>query len=313
MDRRKFLKATVAATAGTLVESESSVSGEPHASSHARSAWQPRYMLASCMYGYMYLGEVLPEVARTGATAIDLWPKRHGNQREQLQDLGEELYLSLLQRHNVTTGCLTQYPLGPFRLTEEMQLAKRLSCSTIVTGGEGPKGLAGDELRNAVRQFTEKMTPHREVAEETGVTIAIENHANNLFDSADSLKYLVEFRSSSRLAVALAPYHLPQDTEQLSSLIRTLGSAIAVFYAWQHGHGCMTRLPKQEELLQLPGRGELDFAPLIKALAEVQYTGWMEIFMHPVPRGIPILETAEEVTAEINRSRDYLTKIVETL
>lgn len=265
------------------------------------------------MYGYMYLGEILPEVARTGAVAIDLWPKRHGNQREQLQDLGEELYVSLLQRHNVTTGCLTQYPLGPFRLTEEMQLAKRLGCSTIVTGGEGPKRLTGDELKNAVRQFAEKMKPHLEVAEETGVTIAIENHANNLFDSADSLKYLAEFRSSQKLAVALAPYHLPQDAEQLASLIRSLGPAIAVFYAWQHGHGCMTRLPKEEELLQLPGRGELDFAPLIKALAEVQYSGWMEIFMHPVPRGIPILETAEEVTAEINRSRDYLTKIVETL
>jgi hypothetical protein len=28
--------------------------------------------------------------------------------------------------------------------------------------------------------------------------------------------------------------------------------------------------------------------------------------MHPVPRGIPILETAQEVTAEINKSREYL-------
>ena len=28
--------------------------------------------------------------------------------------------------------------------------------------------------------------------------------------------------------------------------------------------------------------------------------------MHPVPRGIPILEPTGAVTAEINRSRDYL-------
>ena len=28
--------------------------------------------------------------------------------------------------------------------------------------------------------------------------------------------------------------------------------------------------------------------------------------MHPVPRGIPILETAEEVTAQINLARRYL-------
>jgi hypothetical protein len=28
--------------------------------------------------------------------------------------------------------------------------------------------------------------------------------------------------------------------------------------------------------------------------------------MHPVPRGIPILETTADVTREINRSRAYL-------
>ena len=139
-----------------------------------------------------------------------------------------------------------------------------------------------------------------------GVTIAIENHANNLIETPDSLKWLCELRPSARLAVALAPYHLPQDATLLSQLIRDLGGAIAMFYAWQHGMGCMTKLPKQQELLQLPGRGDLDFAPLLHALSDINYTGWTEIFMHPVPRGIPILETAADVTREINRSRQYL-------
>ncbi len=81
-----------------------------------------------------------------------------------------------------------------------------------------------------------------------------------------------------------------------------------MFYAWQHGKGCMKRMAKEDELLQLPGRGELDFAPLMKALRDIQYDGWTEIVMHPVPRGIPILETAQEVTSEINRSRTYLSE-----
>ena len=75
----------------------------------------------------------------------------------------------------------------------------------------------------------------------------------------------------------------------------------------------MTRLPKEEELLQLPGRGPLDFGLLLKALRDIQYRGWTEIFMHPVPRGIPILETAEEVTNEINRSREYLAERLRTI
>ena len=84
--------------------------------------------------------------------------------------------------------------------------------------------------------------------------------------------------------------------------------SIAVFYAWQHGMGCHVKLPKEQELLQMPGRGALDFVPLLAALRDINYSGWTEIFMHPVPRGIPILETAKEVTAEINRARDYLEK-----
>ena len=74
--------------------------------------------------------------------------------------------------------------------------------------------------------------------------------------------------------------------------------------------GCMEKLPKQQELLQMPGRGPLDFEPLVGALSEIDYGGWTEIFMHPVPRGIPILETTDQVTAEINRARKYLEQFV---
>ena len=92
----------------------------------------------------------------------------------------------------------------------------------------------------------------------------------------------------------------------IAQLITDLGESLVHFQAWQYGHGCMTKLPKQEELLQLPGRGELDFVPILKALQTIRYRGYTEIFMHPTPRGIPILETTATVTAEINRARAYL-------
>jgi len=275
-------------------------------SSAAAKRFSLRYIVASCMYGYADIAEILPEVARAGASAIDIWPKVHGNQREQLDALGEERFAALLEKHDVSLGCITQYKLGPFGLQDEMRLAQRLGCRLIVTGGKGPRGLAGKELKAAVAKFIERMKPHLAVAEETGVTIAIENHGANLIESPDSLKWLAELRPNKHLAVALAPYHLPQDEKLLAGLIRDLGNRIAMFYAWQHGVGCMKKLPKEQELLQMPGRGELDFAPLLAALAEVNYRGWTEIFMHPVPRGVPILETTAAVTAEINRARRYL-------
>lgn len=275
----------------------------------ADAKFQPNYLLASCLYGYMYLGEILPEVRKAGAAAIDIWPKVHGNQREQLDALGEEKFAAMLAEHDVVLGCITQYPLGPFRLQDEMRLAQRLGCHTMVTGAAGPFDVKGAELKAAVRDFIEKLKPHLAIAEETEVTLAIENHARSLINTPDSLKWFAELAPSPRLKIALAPYHLPQDTQLLASLIRECGPALEVFYAWQHGLGSMARLPKEQELMQLPGRGTLDFAPLLKALADVDFRGWTEIFMHPFPRGISMLETAQEITDEVNAAREYLAQL----
>ena len=43
--------------------------------------------------------------------------------------------------------------------------------------------------------------------------------------------------------------------------------------AWQYGMGCMKPMPKDEELQQMPGRGKLDFTPLLKALKDINYAG----------------------------------------
>lgn len=306
--RRSFQRLLAATTSATMLRMQSLANASEWAYD-----FQFKFMLPSCMYGYLYLGEILPEVRKTGASAIDLWPKVHGNQREQVDALGTEKFLQMAAEHNVSIGCLTQYPLGPFGLQSEMKLAQQLSCTTMVTGGAGPKGLSGQDLKAAVRSFCEKLKPHLAVAEACGITIAIENHANNLIDSPDSLKWLAEFAPTPHLGIALAPYHLPQDTKMLASLIRELDRSIRVFYAWQHGMGCMKRLPKDQELLQMPGRGPLDFEPLVTALRDIRFDGWTEIFMHPVPRGIPILETPSAVTDEINRARGYLEGISDSL
>lgn len=273
----------------------------------AERTFQFRYALASCMYGYAPLAEIMPEAKKIGATGIDIWPKVHGDQREQLDVIGEEKFAEMLRDNDLELSCITQYKLGPFGIDDEIRLAGRLGCKMIVTGGKGPRNLKGKELKSAIADFLVKLKPTLEIARENGVRIAIENHANNLIHDADSLRYLVDLAPADAIAVAFAPYHLPQDTDVLCKLLRDLGGeSLAVFYAWQHGMGCTTKLPKQQELLQMPGRGDLDFAPIVKTLAEIGFDGWTEIFMHPVPRGIPILETNAEVTAEINRSRAYL-------
>jgi sugar phosphate isomerase/epimerase len=272
----------------------------------APPAFALQYVLGSSMYGKTSLADLLPEVAKTGAKHVDLWTMPHGNQREQLDAMGQEQFAALAASHKVRLGMTTRYDLGPFGLRDEISFVAKLGGRLIVTGSVGPKNVAGREAKTAVARFIEQMKPHLAAAEASGVTIAIENHANALVATADSIRYFAELSPSPRLGVALAPYHLPQDEAQLARLIEDLGPKLAHFYAWQYGRGCMRPMPKAEEIEQMPGRGKLDFRPLLAALKKIQYRGWTEVFMHPTPRGIPILPTVAEVTAEINRARSYL-------
>lgn len=299
ISRRQALVTGALASTSAAITSQQLLASE-------ESEFKLNYLLASSLYGYTDLAEILPQVAKSGASAIDVWPMVHGNQREQIDEIGEQRFLSMLDRSNIKLGCITQYKLGPFDLQDEMKLAQRLGCKTIVTGARGPRGLEGGELKRAVAQFIEQMKPHVEVAESTGVTIAVENHANNLLESADSVKWFSELRSSPNLSIAIAPYHLPQDPLLIAELIRDCGDSIAVFYAWQHGLGALTTLSPQQQRQQLPGQGDLDFTPILAALREIDYQGWTEIFMHPGKRGMPIMDSTVAVTDEVNRSRAYL-------
>ncbi len=224
------------------------------------------YILASCMYGTLPLAEIVPEVKKIGSERIDIWPRVHGDQREQVESMGNAAFADLLATHGVELGVSTRFDLGPFGLAEEMAFAQEFGASLIVTGSEGPKDLTGKELRAAVSDFAEALKPHIAAAEKHGITISIENHGSALIESPDSMRWLIEFTDSPHLGIALAPYHLPDDAALVAQLIEDLGQGLALFYAWQHGMGCHEKLPKEQELMQMPGRGTLDFAPILSAL-----------------------------------------------
>ena len=271
------------------------------------------YILASCMYGTLPLAEIVPEVKQIGSDRIDIWPRVHGDQREQVESMGNEAFAELLATHGVGLGVSTRFDLGPFGLAEEMAFAREFGASLIVTGSKGPKDLTGEELRAAVVDFAEALKPHIATAEKHDITISIENHSSALIESPDSMRWLIEFTDSPHLGIALAPYHLPDDAELVAQLIEDLEQGLALFYAWQHGMGCHEKLPKEQELMQMPGRGTLDFTPILSALKKINFSGWTEIFMHPVPRGIPILDTTADVTDEINHARHYLDQLAQTV
>lgn len=302
ISRRSLLGSAAVAAAGAAL------AGNRAVVSAAIDGWRPTSILASALYGTFPLADILPEVAKTGATMIDLWPKPHGSQREEVDTLGPDKVKQMLAEAGVKLGGIACYRPGPFRLAGEFALAKKLGAVSpvLVTMAPGNGNLEGDDLAAAIKNFLGTLRPSIAAAEATGGVIAIENHSRSLLQTPDGIRRFADAVSSDRVGVALAPHHLPQDAELIAELARDLGPRMKFVYAQQHGKGSTDKLPKEEELLQLPGRGPLDFGPLMRSLAAMNFTGPVEIFMHPVPRGVPILDTVAAVTAEVNRARASL-------
>lgn len=269
-----------------------------------------RYVLNSAMFGEMPLADILPEIKKTGAESIDIWRRKHGNQREQIEEMGDDACKALLREHDAKISMSTCYPLGPTGLQEEMVWLRQYGGKIIVTGsGKYPDSEpSGAAAKAQVKVMLETMKPHVAKAEENGVTIALENHIKQLLHHPDSLRYFAEFNKSPHLGIAFAPHHLHPWESEIPPLIRDLGDAnIPFMYFQEHSEGIFKKAPKEIEMQQLPGYGGgLDYKLIVSALRNIKYTGLVEIFMHPIPRGIPILPTVNEITAAINKSRIYI-------
>ena len=300
LTRRDFCRRTVySAGAVALAGASPAMLG----AGETRKEFSLNYILGSPLYGTAPLAEVLAEVSKVGADVIDIWPRRHANHREQMDELGHDQVQRLLDEHDVRLGMMTRYDLGPYRLQEEMPVLSRFGGRLLVCGAGKQEG---DTVKERVRKFVDSLHDQILEAEKRNIKIGIENHGGTLLSTPDSLRYFADFIETEHLGLAMAPYHLPQEPALIADLIEHFGDKLVFFQAWQHDNGCMEKLPKHEELLQMPGLGRLDFRPVLAALQRINYQGWTEIFMHPVPRGIPIRPTTAEVTAEINRARSYL-------
>ena len=273
-----------------------------------------RYILSSAMYGEMKLDDILPEVSKAGCEAIDIWCKVHGNQREQISEMGYTRAKELFDQYKVKPAVFTRYPLGPFGLQKEIKTVSEFFDSEIfVCGTTGSPELKGAEAKKAVQSFLEKMKPHLATAEERGVIIAVENHSSQFLYHPDALRYFAEFNKSAHLGVAFAPHHLHKFTDEIPDLIRDLGSQnIPFMYFQEHSVGMLKKYPKKIEMQQMPGfGGTLNYKNILTALKDIKYEGYCEIFMHPVPRGIPILPEKSQVTNAIIKSKNYIDSLID--
>jgi sugar phosphate isomerase/epimerase len=283
LDRRNFLKAV--GLSGAVVI------GKPVLSTWAKEAaaskkWQMRLSTSSIHFMGLPIEQTCEQIAKLGFEAIDIWSAHEGcpHLDDVANRLGAEGLKKLLAKDKLKLFAFSVYQGGYERYAELLGKAG----GGVAVRGSGP-ACKPEELTARMRRFIEGLKPLAELAEKHNSYIAIENHGNALLCSLDSLKAFVDINKSPRLGIALAPYHIQTLKASVTEAIRICGNQLLFFYAWQN-------YPDSE---QLPGVGPTDMTAWIKALADIQYHGYVNPFMHGHPE-------PDIMSFNLSKACDYL-------
>ena len=282
-NRRQFLQhatagaATAAAAPALLISDQAAGKNDD---------WELRLSTSSIHYTQLPVEQACEQIAALGFEAVDIWSAHAGC--PHLDDVAARLgpggLKKVLATMHLKLFAFSVYRGGYRRYAE---LLGRSGGGVAVRGSTAP--CPPKEITARMRDFLRDLKPLVELAEQHDSYLAIENHGNALLDSLDSFKAFVDLNQSPRLGIALAPYHLQAIGASVRQAIVECGSQLFFFYAWQRAKG----------VNQLPGHGPADFAPWLAALAEVEYRGYINPFMHGE------LET-HAMSEALAKSRDYL-------
>jgi sugar phosphate isomerase/epimerase len=252
----------------------------------AKEKWPLRLSTSSNHFRQLPIEEACERIGKLGFEAIDIWSAFQGcpHLDDAEKRLGPEGLKELLAKNNLKLFAFSVYVGGYPKYAE---LLGKVGGGVAVQGSPG--GGKPEELTTRMKAFLEALKPQIALAEKHNSRLAIENHGGSLVGSVDSMKAFVDLNQSPRLGIALAPYHVQAGKMSVEEAIRACGKQLLFFYAWQHAGG----------LGELPGHGPTDFAPWVKALAEVGYGGYLNVFTHTHV-------DADAMSAALAKSRDYL-------
>ena len=288
LGRRQFLGAAALPLAALALPSLMGLArGAP------ATAWKMRLAFSSVMLAELPIEEVCERAAKLGFEAIDIWCPfdRCKHLAEIVARLGPDGLKQLLAKHQLTPASFTIYTTdkeaGGFPAYADF--IGKFGGGLVVRESQYIE-VKPAELTKSMRAFFEKLKPQIDKAAETKVRLAIENHHSALLSTPDSFKAFVDLNPApQQVGVAVAPYHLQNLKASVEDVIRTAGSQLLFFYAWQSAEG----------MNQLPGHGPADFLPWLKALAGIGYQGFLSPFMHGRP-------TPDELTSAVTKARAYL-------
>ena len=287
LDRRQFIAATAYATAAGLLAPTAALAADRPA-----RPWRMRLSTSSIQFLSLPIEQACERIAQLGYEAIDIWCAYENcpHLDDVAKRLGPDGLKELLAKHQLKLYAFSTYVGG---YAKDAELLGKAGGGVAIQGSAGP--CKPEELTAKMKSFLESLKPLAELAEKHNSWLAIENHGSALLDAPDSFKAFVDLNTSPRLGLALAPYHLQAGGASVEETIRICGRQLLFFYAWQN----------QPETGQLPGHGPTDFTPWLRALAKVNYPGFVNAFMHGHVE-------ADAMSAALTKSRDYLRQCAKT-
>jgi sugar phosphate isomerase/epimerase len=277
--RRGFLGVVGAGVAGTALPL------------HAGEAqWKMRLSTSSIQYVSLPLAQACEQIAKLGFEAIDIWDKfidgnKHLDEAEQLGGAGLR---ELLAKHNLKLASFTVYKTS----YEKYAVLLGAVGGGVAVRGSTYQKFDPKDLVPTMKKFLEGLKSSAALAEQHNSYVAIENHVNCLLHTPDSFKAFVDLNTSPRIGLAIAPFHLQGINAPVEDVIRICGKQAFFFYGWQKG----------KDFEQLPGRGPTDFKPWLQALADIQYRGYVNPFMHGHQK-------PEDLTPALAKARDYVKQL----
>jgi len=290
LSRRRFLRSAALPLATMAIPG---LTRHTAAAAATDTPWKMRLAFSTVMLAELPIEEVCARAANLGFEAIDLWAPfdRCQHLADVADRLGPEGLKKILNQHQLTLASFTTYgsKTDSERFPKFADFIAKFGGGTVVRESQY-MDVPPDNLTAAMRAFFEKLKPQIELAASSNVRLAIENHSSALLNSTDSFKAFLDLNPAPQhVGIGIAPYHLQHIKAPIEEIIRSVGPQLLFFYAWQTGRG----------IHQLPGHGPLDFRPILKALADIRYSGHVNPFMHGYP-------TPEALAEAITTSQEYL-------
>jgi sugar phosphate isomerase/epimerase len=234
------------------------------------------------------------------ADASDISAAQRAEFRRQAESAGLEV-VGLHWLLAKTTGYHLTSPDAPTRertadyLAQLARLCRDLGGRVLVFGSPQQRNLLPGVTLDAAHDFAaETIGRAMPAIDDCGVVLALEPlgpaEGDFLNTAAESMK-LIERIDSPNCRLHLDCKAMSSESESIPDLIRQFASHIEHFHA-------------NDPNRQGPGFGQLDFVPIVAALAEVRYDGWISV---------EVFDYAPGVERLARESIDYLRRCIDSI